>query len=426
MMTEAPPAPQPSRRDLTRLIAGTTIGNMLGITPTVAAVLGTLLVPISVDFGWSRTEVAVAFTTSSLAAAAGFPFAGRLADRIGTRPVLVSGYVLLGLAILALSFAPANHIVFYALFALAGLVGVLPSTMLLSKLISEWTDKGRAFWMALTSGVGNAVGASLMPVIAAVLMTHYGWRTAYLCVGTGVLLIGVPSAWFLLRAAPDGDARSDDHRTRGLTVAEAMRRPLFWLILSSVPVAGGSLTAVLANVVPIVTSRGLSVAQATGVVAAFAMIVSVWKPIVGFMLDRMDRPRVVAPFYAIATLGAIGFAHLDGVWALTLSGALSGIGMGAEFSVMLYILSRYFGLRAMGTIGGIASTVVLCSNALVPIALNLAFDRLGTYAPALYFVAVMLAYNAILFCVLPAYPKTFERPEKADVHVPATLQPAAE
>jgi MFS family permease len=318
---------------------------------------------------------------------------------------------------MGLAAAPASHFGFYALFALAGLAGVLPSTMLLSKLISEWVDKGRAFWMALTSGVGNAVGASLMPVIAAVLMSHYGWRVAFLCIGAAVVLIGVPCAYFLLKAPPANITHHRGLSVEGLTVGQTIRRPLFWLILSSVPVAGGSLTAVLANTVPIVTSRGLSIGQATGVVAAFAMIVSVWKPMVGFMLDRTNRPRVVAPFYFIATFGALGLAHLHGHWPLTIAGALTGIGMGAEFSVMLYILSRYFGLRSMGTIGGIASTVVLCSNALVPIALNFAFDRLGTYAPALYFVAAMLIYNGILFIFLGPYPDSFPT-EDAPIAVP--------
>jgi MFS family permease len=198
-------------------------------------------------------------------------------------------------------------------------------------------------------------------------------------------------------------------QAEGLTVSEAVRQPLFWLILSAVPVAGGALTAVLANTVPIVTSRGLTIGQGTAVVAAFAMVCAVWKPLVGFILDRTNRPRVVAPFYMVATFGVIGLAHLKGPWQLMGAGALSGVGMGAEFSVMLYILSRYFGLRSMGAIGGIASTVVLTSNAMIPIALNYCFDRTGSYSAALYLVAGMLAYNAAVFLILKPYPVNFSR-----------------
>lgn len=403
------PTTGPTRREVTRIAVGATIGNMLGTTSTVAAVLGTLLVPISLDFGWSRTEVAGAFMAASLAGAATFPLAGRLADRVGTRKVLLVGFALLGAAILGLSAAPANRPAFYALFACAGAVGTLPSTMVLSKLLSQWLDGGRGFWMGLTSGIGNAVGATAMPILAAVLMSAYGWRAAFAGVGGLVLAVGVPVAWLLLREpghAAQRQAHAPVHReVAGKTLHAAIRDPLFWLILSAVPVAGGALTAVLSNTVPIVMSRGLGIGQATGVVAAFAMVCSVWKPLVGFMLDRSDRPIMVAPFYACAAVGVVGLAHAQDFKVLLLTGVLTGIGLGSEFSVMAYILSRYFGLRAMGSITGIAYSVVLCSNAIIPLALNLAFDRLGTYAPALYIVAGLLLYNAMLFLFLRRYPK---------------------
>src|SRR5262249_44887376 len=162
--------------------------------------------------GWSRTEVAIAFTSLSLTSAAVFPFAGRFADRIGTRPVLVVGYALLGLAIMALSQAPQSHFGFYSLFAIAGAVGVLTTTLFLSKLIAEWVEERRAFWMGVSSGVGNAVGASVMPIIAVALMSHYGWRAAFATIGTGVIAIGVPVAWFLLRSPPLPAPHEEDPR----------------------------------------------------------------------------------------------------------------------------------------------------------------------------------------------------------------------
>lgn len=395
----------PGRMDIARMAVGTTVGNMLGVSCTVSGALGTMLVPIATDLDWSRTEVAGAFTAVSLAGAAMFPFAGRLADRFGTRPVLIVGYLLLGLAIMALSLAPPHHVGFYALFALSGAVGALPSTMVLSKLISERLDRGRGFWMGLTSGIGNAVGASAMPLVAATLMARVGWRGAFGWIGLAVLLIGVPVAALLLRQSRTVAAQSDGPALSGVTLGQAIRSPMFWLILSAVPVAGGSLTAVLANVVPIMTERGLTLGQATGVVAAFAMVCSVWKPLVGWLLDRSRRPVSVAPFYLLASFGLVGLAQLRDAGMLLASGVLAGVGLGAEFSVMLYILSRYFGLRAMGAISGIAYTVVLVSNAIMALALNLSFDRLGSYAPALIVSAAMLLYNAVLFLMLPPFPR---------------------
>jgi MFS family permease len=402
-------AQAPSRATVARLVFGTTMGNLLSVTPTVTAVFGVFLVSISQEFGWTRTAVAGAFTALSLANAAMFPIAGRLADRYGTRPVLVTGFTLLGLAILGLSTISPNPFRFYLMFALTGAIGALPSNMVLCKLLSEWFDEGRGFWMGLTSGIGNGVGSTVMPMLAAVLMGHYGFRGAFVGIGLLVLLVGVPLALLTLRAPPElvRAGIPPDEALTGMTVGEALRSPLYWLIFSAVPIAGGSLTAVFANTVPIMLDRGLSITQATTVIAVFAMICTVWEPLVGFLLDRTDRPRVVAPFYAIAAVGVVVLIEAHGFGALLLGGVLTGIGLGSEFSVMAYVLSRYFGVRAMGAITGVAFAGVLCSTALAPIGLNLAFDRTGSYAPALWVVCAMLAYNAIVFTILGRYPTAY-------------------
>jgi len=395
-----------------RIIFGTTIGNLLGINCTVCSVFGLLLVPISQEFGWSRTAVAGAFTAISLANAVALPIAGRATDRWGARPVLILGYLLLGLAILALAMIRPNPVCFYLLFTLTGAIGSLPSSMALAKLLSEWFDEGRGFWLGLTDGVGNGVGSMLMPLIAAFLMTRYGFRTAFTGIGLIVLLVGLPVAWFTLRA-PSGliaTGAPEDELLAGLSVGETLRRPLFWLIFSAVPIAGGSLTAVFANTVPIMESRGLSLSQTMTIVSIFSLICVIWQPLVGFFLDRSDRPRNVAPFYAMAAVGLVMLMKAHGFVPLAVAGALTGIGLGAEFSVMPFVLSRYFGLRSMGTIVGISFVGVLVANALIPVVLNFAYDRTGSYAPALALVTAMLVYNMVVFLCLGRYPNRFSNP----------------
>jgi MFS family permease len=400
---------KPRASQIAVLATGATIGNMLGITPTVAATFGTFLVPVAQEFNWSRTAVAGGFTAMSLATAATFPITGRLADRYGTRPVLLIGFLLLGLAIVALSAAPPTVLGFYALFALTGAVGSLPSTMVLSKLISEWLEESRGFWMGLTGGIGNGLGSTIMPIVAATLLATHGWRGSLAIIGGIVLLVGLPVAWFTLRPPPAiAAAEHEEDVLPGMTAGQAFRTPMLWLILSSVALGGGALTGVFSTTVPILIARGLTLAQATGVIVAFAMICTLWEPLVGWLLDRSDRPRAVAPFYLCAALGLVAMTQAHGAGMLTLSGVLTGIGLGSEFSVLPYVLSRYFGLRAMGTITGVAYTVVLSANAIVPVLLNFAFDRLGTYAPMLWIVAAMLLYNALLFVWIKPYPAGFE------------------
>lgn len=394
------------RRSIVPLITGATIGNITGVTPTVTAVFGVLLMPIAADFGWSRTAVAGAFSALSLANAAMFPLAGRLADRFGTRRMLVTGYFLLGLAILGLSLLSPTPWRFYAAFALTGAIGALPSNMLICKLLSEWFDDGRGFWMGLTGGVGNGVGATIMPLIAAALMGAYGWRKAFVGIGLIVLLVGLPVAWATLRPPPaaSGGAVGGEAPLLGMSLGEAMRAPLFWVLFSAVPVGGGCLTAVFANTVPIMVGHGLSVGQATVVVAAFALTCTVWEPLVGWLLDRSRRPRQVALFYFAAAGGIAILANATSFPLLIAGGVLAGIGLGSEFSVLPYVLSRYFGVKAMGAISGIAFAGVLTATAIAPVALNAEFDRTGRYTVAMAVVALMLVYTGIVFLLLGPYP----------------------
>ncbi len=388
------------------LIIGATLGNLFCVTPTVTAVFGLFLVPISEEFGWSRVQVAGAFTALSLANAVMFPIAGRLADRFGPRPLMVTGYFLLGLSILGLARLPPNPWLFYGLFALTGMIGAFPSNMLICKLLSEWFDTGRGFWMGLTGGVGNGVGATVMPMLAVSLMAAHGWRGAFTGIGLMVLLLGLPLAWLTLRPPPTRQAGPiiDEKALSGVSLGQALRSPRFWVIFSAVPVGGGCLTAVFANVAPILTDHKLSGGSVTLVIAAFALTCTLWEPLVGFLLDRSIRPRVVAPFYLCAAFGLVILVNARSLPALIAGGIMTGIGLGSEFSVLPYVLSRYFGLRSMGAITGIAFAGVLTSTALAPIALNLAFDRLGSYALAVYAVSALLVYAAVVFVLLKPYP----------------------
>lgn len=388
------------------LVTGATIGTMLGVTPTIGAIFGIFLVPISEEFAWSRTQVAGAFSAMSLASMVCFPFAGILADRLGTRLVLLIGFVLQAIFTLALATLSPNPWTYYPLFALAGAAGSLSSNMVIAKLLSQWFDRGRGFWMGLVSGAGNGIGSILMPILAASLLVEHGWRGTFTIVGLIVLLVALPVVWFTMREPPTpAISEAVSAQPAGVTLKQAVRMPLFWLIFSAVPVGGGCLTAVFMNVAPILSERNIPLDQVATIIAMFAAICVLWEPLVGYMLDRTDRPRCVAPFYFLAVAGLVLLANATHFGTLMLGAALAGIGLGSEFSVLPYVLSRYFGLGAMGAISGVAFAGTLGASAITPVMLNGAFDVLGTYRPGIYVVAACILYTGFVFLFLGRYPE---------------------
>jgi MFS family permease len=388
------------------VIFAATYGAFLSITPTVVALLGIFLKPIATEFGWPRSEVAGAISVVALGNAIAYPFAGRLADRIGPRRTILMGNALLGISILCLSLARKEPVSFYLLFLFAGAAGSMPSTMVISKLIAEWFDRTRGFWMGFCGGIGNGLGATAFPALAAaVLEAGYGWRTGFLTVGSIVLLTGFPILFFLLREAPirSRTGPADSVVLEGMTFRQVMRSPMFWWIFSIVPLGAGCMTSMFTTIVPILTDRGIPLENATMVVVTFALTTLVVEPVVGFLTDRTSSPKLAAPLFFSAACGLWLLLHARSEPLLILSGMLMGVGAGVEYCILTYLLSRYFGLKELGAISGIAYSGTLVFGAIAPLFLHGVFDLLGSYDAAVYTIVGILIYSSVAILTFGKY-----------------------
>lgn len=390
------------------VVVGSTIGNGMGVTPTITAAFGVFLVPIAAEFHWLRAGVSGAAAILSLATALASPLAGRLGDLWGARRSVLVGSLALGLAILSLGLAIANPIVFYLQFALIGAAGALPSSMLYAKLLAEWFETRRGLWMGIAGGVGNGLGATFIPVLAGVMLAATNWRGAFVGIALIVLLIGLPLQIVLLRksATPQtggADVVVDDVVYEGVSTSQALKSVKFWVLATALPIGGGCLTAMFATIVPLITDRGFSLAVATTAVAICGLTSTVWEPTVGYILDHSRHPRVLAPFYLIAAVGLYCLLHAPTPAVLFAGAVMVGIGLGSEFSALSFLLSRYFGRRELGAISGVAFAVLLGAGALALVLLNLTYDLSKSYAPAVLAITPFLVWNSLATVLLGRY-----------------------
>ncbi len=105
---------------------------------------------------------------------------------------------------------------------------------------------------------------------------------------------------------------------------------------------------------------------------------AVWQVGVGRLIDRIPRPWIAAPFYLAALAGLILFQAAESFSQLMLAGALMGLGLGTEYGVLPYFLSRYFGVRHYGAISGTIYAVIVLAQGLTPFLMDLSFDRTGS------------------------------------------------
>ena len=383
----------------TGVVVACTVGNGVSVTPMVYTVFGLFLIPIATEFGWPRAGVSFVLLIIAIAGAIGYPIVGRLIDRYGARPVILTGNVLFAASVASVSLAEASRIQFYSAYALIGITAAIPSSVMFTKVIAGWFDQRRGLFLGIAGGLGNGIGAALSPLFVYALISSYGWRAGFQGIGAAIILIGFPVLYLLLRDPPQGVSRSaTEHleKTAGFTLAEALKTSTFWIILAAIALGAGCMTAIFAHVVPMLLDRGVSAGQATTVLATFSLVTAGWQIGMGYILDRIPRPWIAAPFYLLALAGLILLESTSSYPLLLLSGLLMGLGLGTEYGVLPYFLSRYFGTRHYGAISGSMYGVIVLTQGLTPFLMDIVFDVTGNYDIAIIAICIGLVVGAIL------------------------------
>jgi MFS family permease len=397
------------------IVVASGIGLALHYGPIIVTTFGVFVKPLSHQFGWSRGQLSIAFSLSTLGLAVTAPFVGRLADYFGARRVILPATLLFGLGFLSLSLL-SNHIWhFYAIFILLGLVGVGTTPVTYSKVITRWFDRKRGLALGLAVAV-NSMSSMVMPFFAQTLITRVGWRQAYLFIGLIVIGIALPVVGLLLKESPEAvglrpdgetidDARIARPREVRTLVFEVRRTAAFWLIAAALFLISVSYHGSFIHLVPMLTDRGMSserAALAASLVGAGALMARL---IAGYLLDIFLASSVAVWFFCGSTLGlALLWSGAPGDFAFVAS-FLIGLGVGAEFDIVPYMVSRYFGLAVFAETYGYLMAIFSLGAVAGPPLMGIGFDATGSYRLILGMFAIATLTAAGLVTRLGPYPE---------------------
>jgi sugar phosphate permease len=369
---------------------------------------GVFAKPLASELKSSRSEIALAVSLADLALMFAAPGAGRLADRYGARGVIVTSLIGLSACLIGLAFVQPPLWHFYALYSLAGAIGVATTPVTYSRVIANWFDRKRGLALGLgNSGIG--LGAFITPSLAQFLIDRGGWRLAYVGLAGACLTIALPIVWIFLRATPqevgllpDGAAPADATTAPmpmdGMSVREAFRTRTFWLLCFMFFLVSACVNGAIAHLAPLLTDSGVSGRSAAFATSIFGVSAIAGRVGNGFLVDRFFGPRVAAIVFAGAALGVALLWGGPPVSVAFLASALLGLAAGAEGDVMPFLVSRYFGMRSMAELFGCMFGVFTLGNATGRYLFAAGFDASGSYKMPLLcaFVAVVLAILASL------------------------------
>jgi predicted MFS family arabinose efflux permease len=116
----------------------------------------------------------------------------------------------------------------------------------------------------------------------------------------------------------------------------------------------------------------------------------------------------VAVFLSIPALSCVILTYGEApVWALFAAAALVGLAAGAEFDLIAFMVSRYFGMNAYAKIYALQFVGFGLASGFAAPLFGRVYDTYKSYDPILYAAAGMFVVGALMFLLLGRYPKEF-------------------
>jgi MFS family permease len=368
--------------------------------------LAVFLQPITQSTGWSHTAVSAAMTLNFLAmGAAGFGW-GALSDRIGPRPVVLAGAVLLGLGLFLASRAQSAlqfQLAFGLLIGVA--VGSFFSPMIAA--VMGWISEHRGLAVSLVS-VGVGVAPMTMSPFAAWLITQMDWRAAQVVLAVLVWATLVPAALFVRRPPQSemtGGAGESVTPEKSMTLRDAFVSAPFIVLALTFFACCAAHAGPIFHTVTYAQTCGLAPLAAVTIYSVEGLAGLGGRLGLGLAADRFGVKRVLIAGLAIQALAAFAFISASRLGEFYAVAATFGFAYGGVMPLYAVLAREYFGQRILGAVFGAAAMVSSLGMAAGPAVGGWIFDTFGRYTwMYVYSGAIGLGAVAIALA-FPPFPK---------------------
>lgn len=392
------------------VVAGCVMCSNVARQGAAVATLSMFIVPMTLEFGWSRTAISGAVSLGSLLGALVAPFIGPLFDRHGSRAMLVASAIVVSACCAALA-GTQSLAWFYAAFALSRMTFSTPFDVGTTSAIANWFLRRRALAMSLLS-VSIGLGLAVIPFVTQLVIVGQGWRAGWLMLAALVLVFGALPQWLLLvrrpedlGLAPDGAADRPDGAGRPAGGAsgeaaysreEAMRTPVLWLLMAFTMLVFPVQAGISLHQAPHLIERGLSPALAAASVSAFSIAAALSALLFGAAGQRASVRGSLACGALLIAAGALMMRAVDGPVLGLASAVAFGAGIGGIFTMLPVAWANFFGRAHFGAIRGVTLPAQVGGQALGPLIAGALHDYNGDYGAGLAVFAAMAVCAAAL------------------------------
>ncbi|MEW6669594.1 MAG: MFS transporter [Thermodesulfobacteriota bacterium] len=365
--------------------------------------------PISQELEWSYTQISLASSLRGLEMGIFAPLVGILVDRFGSRSLMLSGTIILGLGLILLGLTQ-SLLTFYGAFLLIGFGAGGCASVVTTTAVAQWFRRNVGIAMGLMAS-GFGAGGLIVPLIVG-LINLSGWRTTLMILGVGMWCLGIPLS-LLVRERPEKYGYLPDGGMAGkagsapatwqeaedspeFSLLGALRNRSFLYVNLAEAIRLLCVTAVVLHIMPYLENAGFSRAEA-GLAAASLPVVSILGRIgLGRLGDRIEKGRVMAVSFLFIGLGLIVFCFVEEKVLMLPFLLLFSPGFGGGMVLRAAILREHFGRESFGKLMGLVMGSASVGGIFGPTLAGWAFDTLGTYRPMWIALCGLTLLGAVL------------------------------
>jgi OFA family oxalate/formate antiporter-like MFS transporter len=365
---------------------------------------GVMAKALVVQWHWSKADAALPFTVATAAFAITMIFAGRLQDKVGPRLIAALGGIVLGIGLVASSYARSPGLMLVT-FGIVGGIGIGIGYSATTPPAIKWFPPSKKGLITgiVVSGVGLA--AVYISPLTQFLLKAVGIQNSFIYLGIGAI-VSVALLSQFLRNPPAGFQPAAPAAGGPAAKAAALSRPSLdwnemlrtsqfyrlWLMFILAASAGLMIIAHVAIIakeqarwewgfVPVVL---LAIFNSAGRVAS------------GIVSDRIGRTQTMVVAFVLQACNMFAFSHYTSSALLVFGSAFTGLCYGTIFTLMPAATADFYGVKNLGVNYGFVFTGFGVAGVFGPLLGGKLRDVTGTYATSYTISAVMLLAGAAL------------------------------
>lgn len=371
-----------------------------------------LKTPLTSEFGWSASQLALNFTLAMSFFCIGGLLGAQISKRIGHKIALVIAGVLSASGfILTASLRDTSVIMLYISYGVLAGTGIGIAYNVLIATVSAWfPDKKGLCSGCLMMGFG-ASALILGNIANALFHSALGWRSTYWILGIAICAVLVLSGILLQKPGQQivfpgqksvKNAKSEEFDQQDYTSVQMLTRPSFWLAFICI----SFLAAVGSSVISFAKDLALSVnapeALAVSLVGVLSVCNGFGRILTGALFDALGRRKtmlfanILTICAATVTLLAVYFGSLP----LCITGlCITGMSYGACPTITSAFTSSFFGMKYFPTNMAIMTFTVMGGSLIATVSnkiLEVTGGYTSTFMMLLFLSSIALVLNTFI------------------------------